>query len=166
MPKITLKTQNSSSWICVLLFSISTPRVRLLLVQQEMKTPHLQHISCNEWEAFTKRKTQVTKSICLVYMFTLHKGCYRNLGCFLWMLFPSVRCLQPAINETSVKKDEYLPVTLIEKIMLIKRVESLLRSPAHTGTLSCQLLYEEIILKEQEPLTASPVHKSKQFFYW
>lgn len=65
-------------------------------------------------------------------MFIFHKGCYRNLGCSLLTLFPSVRCLQPAINETPVKKHEYLPITLIGKMMLIKRVESLLRLPVHT----------------------------------
>lgn len=99
-------------------------------------------------------------------MFMLYKSCYRNLGCFLLKLFPSVRCLQPAINETPVEKDEYLPITLIEKMMLIKMVESLLRSPVHTGTLSCQLLYGEIILKEQELLTTPSMHTSKHFFFW
>lgn len=48
------------------------------------------------------------------------------------MLFPSVRRLQPAINETPVKKEEYLPIMLIEKMMLNKRVESLLCTRRHT----------------------------------
>lgn len=112
---------------------------------------------------YKEKDTSDQIGMCYV-MFMLYKSCYRNLGCFLLKLFPSVRCLQPAINETPVKKDEYLPITLIEKMMLIKMVESLLRSPVHTGTLSCQLLYGEIILKEQELLTTPSMHTSKHFF--